>query len=183
MSNLIAAEAIATKILEIRGKRVMLDRDLAVLYGVKVKRLKEQVHRNIKRFPIDFMFELTWDEVQSLRSQFATLNAGQNISKRGKHIKYLPYVFTEQGVAMLSSVLNSERAIQVNIMIMRAFIKLREILLTHKDLAEKIEEIESKYAGHSEIINEILEAIIILLKRQRVPPPTPHKPTIGFTRD
>jgi hypothetical protein len=92
----------------------------------------------------------------------------------------LPYVFTEQGVAMLSSVLKSEKAVQVNIMIMRAFIKLIEILLTHKDLAAKIEELESKYAGHSEIIKEILEAIIILLKRKRDPLPLPQKPPIGF---
>ena len=138
MSNAAIAEVIATRILEIRGKKVMLDRDLAALYGVKVKRLNEQVRRNNKRFPGDFMFQLSWEEVEFSRSQNATL-------KHGKNIKYLPYVFTEQGVAMLSSVLNSERAIQVNILIMRAFIKLKEILLAHKDLAVKIESLEKKY--------------------------------------
>jgi hypothetical protein len=121
MSKEIAVEVIATRILELRGRKVMLDRDLAKLYGVKAKRLNEQVKRNIKRFPGDFMFQLSWEEVESLRSQIATLNELRNkVSRRGRHIKYLPYAFTEQGVAMLSSVLNSERAIQVNILIMRA---------------------------------------------------------------
>lgn len=176
MSNLIAAEAIATKILEIRWKRVILDSDLAVLYGVKTKRLNEQVGRNKKRFPVDFMFQLTEEEAISLRSQIAT-------SKRGGR-RYLPYVFTEHGVAMLSSILNSERAIQVNILIVRAFIKLREILLTHKELAVKIEDLEIKYAGHSKMFQEILEAIVELLKKLPEPPPVllplPPKPPIGF---
>ena len=157
MSNTIAVEVIATRILEIRGRKVMLDRDLAKLYGVPVKVLNQAVRRNLKRFPDDFMYQLTWEEVLSLksqivtsgsRSQFVTLNSRAQIAtlKQGQNIKYLPYVFTEQGVAMLSSVLSSERAIQVNILIMRAFTNLREILLTHKELAAKIEALERKYA-------------------------------------
>jgi hypothetical protein len=116
-----STETIERRILLVRGQRVMLDSDLADLYGVSTKRLNEQVRRNIRRFPADFMFQLSSDEAAALRSQSATLEAG-----RGKYRKYLPYVFTEQGVAMLSSVLNSERAVQVNIEIMRAFVRLKE---------------------------------------------------------
>ena len=154
----------------------MLDRDLAKLYGVAAKVLNQAVKRNIKRFPEDFMFQLTWEEIESLRSQFVTLNKSKpRGSRRGKHIKYLPHVFTEHGVAMLSSVLNSERAIQVNIMIMRAFTKLREILLTHKDLAIKLEALERKYADHDKKIQEIFEAI-----RQLMVLPEDSKRKIGF---
>lgn len=177
MSKSIALEVIATKILEIRGKRVMLDRDLAKLYGVATKRLNEQVRRNRKRFPEDFMFQLSWEEAESLRSHFATLNSATSVnSSRGKHIKYLPYAFTQEGVAMLSSVLNSERAIQVNILIMRAFTKLREILLTHKELAVKIEALERKYAEHDQTIKEIFEAIKQLIE----PQPVKEKKILGF---
>jgi phage regulator Rha-like protein len=177
MSKSIAVEVIATRIVETRGKKVMLDRDLAKLYGVNTKRLNEQVRRNRKRFPEDFMFQLSWEEVESLRSHFATLNSATSTdSRRGKHIKYLPYVFTEQGVAMLSSVLNSERAIQVNILIMRAFTKLREIILTHKELAVKIESLERKYVEHDETIKGIFEAIRQLLE----PQPAKEKRVIGF---
>jgi len=169
MSNAIAIEVIATKILELRGNKVMLDRDLAKLYEVPAKVLNQAVKRNIKRFPEDFMFKLSWEEVESSRSQFVTL-------KQGKNIKYLPYVFTEHGVAMLSSVLNSERAIQVNILIMRAFTKLREILLTHKELSAKIEALEKKYAEHDQTIKEIFQAI-----KQLLEPPLPkEKKIIGF---
>ena len=134
----VPVEIIQSKIYLIRGQKVILDRDLAELYGVSTRRLKEQVRRNSKRFPGDFMFALTWEETESLRSQIATL-------KRGGHIKYLPFAFTEQGVAMLSSVLNSDRAIEVNIQIMRVFTKLREMMATHKDLARKIEDLERKF--------------------------------------
>lgn len=135
-------EVIQEKIYLIRGHKVMLDRDLAELYGVDTKRLKEQVKRNLRRFPHDFMFELTWDETLMLapRSQFATM-------KKGGNTKYLPYVFTEQGVAMLSSVLSSDRAIDVNIQIMRVFTKIREMMTHHKDLARKIEDLEAKFQG------------------------------------
>ena len=176
MSKSIAVVVIATRIIELRGKKVMLDRDLAKLYGVAVKVLNQAVKRNIKRFPDDFMFQLSWEEVQSLRSQIVTLsNTKPRISRRGRHIKYLPYVFTEHGVAMLSSVLNSERAIQVNILIMRAFTKLREILLTHKDLAVKIDALENKYAEHDQTIKEIFQAI-----RQLLEPPEKKRKIIGF---
>ena len=169
MSELILQEAVENKIFLLRGHKVMLDRDLARLYGVSTKRLNEQLKRNIRRFPADFMFQLTIEEAIFSRSQFATLKQGQNI-------KYLPYAFTEQGVAMLSSVLNSERAIQVNIAIMRAFVKLRGILATHKELAHKLEELEGKIEKHDMEIQAIFEAIRQLME----PPPVPPKPRIGF---
>ena len=177
MTNIISAGVIATGILELRGKKVMLDRDLAKLYGVAAKVLNQAVKRNIRRFPEDFMFQLNWKEVESLRSQIVTLKISETeASRRGRHIKYLPYAFTEHGVAMLSSVLNSERAIQVNILIMRAFTKLRAILLTHKELATKIEILEKKYAEHDKTIKAIFEAIKQLLE----PPPVKEKKIIGF---
>lgn len=113
MPNAIAVELIASRIIELRGKKVMLSRELAKLYGVSAKVLNQAVKRNIKRFPDDFMFQLSWEEVESLRSQIVTLNNTESeaSTRRGRHIKYLPYAFTEHGVAMLSSVLNSERAI------------------------------------------------------------------------
>jgi hypothetical protein len=159
----ISVEVVATKILLVRGKKVMLDRDLAELYGVSTKRLNEQVKRNIKRFPNDFMFQLTLDERDKVVA----------ICDHLKPLKFsyqLPFVFTEQGVAMLSSVLNSERAIRVNIAIMRAFVKLRQVLLTHKELAEKLEELEKKYQLHETDIQAIFEAI----KKMLEPPPKPR---------
>jgi len=157
---LLPVEIIQSKIYLIRSQKVMLDRDLSELYGVSTRRLKEQVRRNLKRFPEDFMFELTWEEAESLRSQIATL-------KRGEHIKYLPYAFTEQGVAMLSSVLNSDRAIEINIQIMRVFTKLRELMSAHKDLARKIEDLErkfqEKFQDHDKKIILVFNAIKELL--------------------
>ena len=153
MPNLVPVERIASKIYLIRDIRVMLDRDLAELYGVETKVLKQAVRRNIKRFPDDFMFELTEDENQALRSQNVTL-------KRGKHSKYFPFAFTEQGVAMLSSVLNSERAIQVNILIMRAFNKLREMLSTHEDLRRKVEAMERKYDRQFKVVFDAIKQLI-----------------------
>ncbi|MCX5704377.1 MAG: ORF6N domain-containing protein [Candidatus Omnitrophica bacterium] len=178
MPKTVVVELIATKILELRGRKVMLDRDLAVLYGVAAKILNQAVKRDIKRFPSDFMFQLSWEEIESLRSHFATLNSRSQFVtlKQGQNIKYLPYAFTEQGVAMLSSVLNSERAIQVNILIMRAFTKLREILFTHKELAERIDNLEKKYAAHDETIKDIFEAVRQLLE----PPPEKENKIIGF---
>ena len=141
-------------------------------YGVTTKRLNEQVRRNLKRFPDDFMIQLTADEAESLRSQFATLKAG-----RGQHRKYLPLAFTEQGVAMLSTVLNSERAIEVNIAIMRAFVRLRQIMSTHKDLAAKLEKLERKLGEHDEHFRVVFEAIRQLM----APPASPAKKgRIGF---
>ena len=148
----------------------MLDSDLAELYEVPTKRLNEQVRRNAARFPPDFMFQLTPEETDSLRSQIATLESG-----RGQHRKYLPYAFTEQGVAMLSSVLNSEKAVQVNIAIMRAFVRLREMLATHRELAQKLKELESKLEGHDHQIRSIFQTI-----RQLMAPPEPPRRRIGF---
>lgn len=145
----------------------MLDSDLAELYGVPTFRLNEQVKRNIRRFPTDFMFHLTPEEAMSLRSQIAILKGG-----RGKHRKYLPYAFTEQGVAMLSSVLRSERAIEVNIAIMRAFVKLRRILGTHKELARKLEALEKRYDAQFRVV---FDAIRELMK-----PSHPSRRRIGF---
>ena len=151
----------------IRGHKVMLDDDLADLYDVQTKVFNQAVRRNRNRFPSDFMFQLTDREYHSLRSQIVTLNSG-----RGRHRKYLPYAFTEQGVAMLSSVLRSNRAVQVNIEIMRAFVRLREVLATHKDLAAKLEAIEKKYDAQFKVVFDAIRQLMI--------PPEPKKRKIGF---
>jgi hypothetical protein len=169
MSVNIPQELIEQKIYLIRGHKVMLDSDLAKLYGVTTKRLNEQVKRNKKRFPSDFMFKLKKDESESLRSQSATSKPG-----RGGRT-YLPYAFTEQGVAMLSSVLNSERAILVNIEIMRTFTKLRMMLASHEDLKRKLTSLEKKYDKQFKIV---FEAIYELME-----PPEKKKRRIGFKRE
>ncbi len=132
----------------------MLDRDLAELYGVETKQLKRAVRRNIDRFPSDFMFELTIKDKNSLRCQFGTLEG------KGKHSKYLSMAFTEQGVAMLSSVLNSKRAIQVNIQIIKTFVKLRQMLATHEDLRRKIEDMEAKYDAQFRIVFQAIQQLL-----------------------
>jgi hypothetical protein len=157
----IPVERIEKAILLIRGQKVMLDKDLAELYGVETKQLKRAVRRNIHRFPSDFMFELTKDEYDSLRYQFGTL-------KRGQHTKYLSLAFTEQGVAMLSSVLNSDRAVEVNIVIMRAFVRLREMISTHRDLLRKLEEMEKKYDEQFRVVFEAIRQLM-------TPPEKPRK--------
>lgn len=166
-ASLILQDGIENRIFFIRGKKVMLDRDLAEMYGVPTKRLNEQVRRNIKRFPEDFMFQLNAKEFEGLRFHFGTLSLRSQIatSNRGGR-RYLPYVFTEPGVAMLSSVLNSERAIQVNIQIIRTFIKLREMILTHKDLKDKIEGLERKYSKHDKQFKIVFDAIKHLLEEK-----------------
>jgi len=153
-----------------RGQKVMVDADLARLYQVPTSRLNEQVKRNRRRFPKDFMFQLTAEEASSLTSQIAISNP------RGGR-RHRPYAFTEQGVAMLSSVLKSGRAVQVNIAIMRAFVKLREILATHHELAERLEELEGRFQQHDAQIQEVFEAIRALL----APKPDPSKRRIGFS--
>ena len=165
-TSLIPQETIEGKILLIRGKKVILDRDLAVLYEVQTKVLKQAVRRNAKRFPDDFMFELTTKEFENWRSQFVTSKS----DKMG--LRYKPMAFTEQGVAMLSSVLNSERAIQVNIQIIRAFTKLREMLATHKDLQKKIVAMEGKYDKQFKVVFDALRVLI--------EPPEKPKSRIGF---
>lgn len=163
---LIPAESITSKILLIRTEKVLLDKDLAELYGVEVKQLKRAVRRNIERFPPDFMFILTRSEHSSLRYQTGTL-------KRGEHSKYLPFAFTEQGVAMLSSVLNSRRAVQVNIAIMRAFVQMRKFLYGNDALAQKLKELErktiKKFADQQKQINIIFETIKQLIIEDEKP--------------
>ena len=155
----------------IRGQKVMLDSDLARLYGVETRVLNQAVKRNIERFPEDFMFVLTRDEINSLRSQFVTLEAG-----RGKHSKYLPYAFTEQGVAMLSSVLKSKRAIEVNIAIMRAFVQLRQLGSQYEELARLVEKIDKRSIRNSQDIALIIKA----LKEITSPKVPTGKRRIGF---
>jgi phage regulator Rha-like protein len=165
---MIPKEVLESKIFLIRGQKVMLDRDLAALYGVEVKVLNQSVRRNIERFPADFMFKLHSEEWKTiLRSQIVT-------SKRGGR-RYAPYAFTENGIAMLSSVLNSPRAIQVNIQIMRTFTRLRELLASHADLRRKIEELERRYDGQ---FRAVFEAI-----RELMAAPARKVRRIGFKPD
>jgi len=167
--DLVPVEVIDRRIYLIRAQKVMIDSDLAELYQVPTKSLNLAVRRNTVRFPEDFMFRLSQDEADSLRFQTETSKTG-----RGGR-RYLPYVFTEQGIAMLSSVLNSDRAVLVNIAIMRAFVKLREIMTTHKDLAHKIDALERKYAKHDQQFQIVFDAIKKLLQ-----PPVSPKRRIGF---
>ncbi len=190
-------QIIQNKIVELRGMRVMLDYDLAEMYGVETKRLKESVRRNIDRFPSDFMFELTRDEYNSLRSQIASLKNGNG---RGNYSKYLPFAFTEQGVAMLSSVLNSKLAIQININIMRAFVAIRNYLIqqsatsleieklwTHvKSLEEQTEEnlkaVNDLSDDTQNTFDEIYIALSELAKKQQVINTKPRK-RVGYVQD
>lgn len=167
-SSLVPSEVIENKILLIREQKVMIDRDLAVLYGVSTKALNQAVKRNIERFPEDFMFRLSLEEAAISRSQIVTLK------KQGSNIKYLPHAFTEQGIAMLSSVLKSKTAIQVNIQIMRVFTKLREILASHKDLKRKVEEMESRYDHQFKVVFDAIKELIEL-NRQPLLPEQPKK--------
>jgi len=163
-------DSIAQRIFEIRGQRVMLDSDLAEMYRVSAKVLNQAVKRNAERFPEDFMFRLTQEEADSLRSQIVTLKAG-----RGQHRKYLPFAFTEQGVAMLSSVLRSTRAVQVNIAIVRAFVWLRQAIPAYKELAAKVAELEEAVGRHDKDMGIVFEAL-----RQLIEPPDGEKRNIGF---
>ncbi|SRR5713101_8469574 len=165
--SLIPAEMIESRIVLLRGQKVMLDADLAKLYGVETRVLVQAVNRNRNRFPEDFMFQLSKEEFGVLRSRFVISNTG-----RGGR-RYLPYALTEQGVAMLSSVLRSQRAVQVNIEIMRAFVRLREMVTTHKDLDRKLKALEKKYDAQFKVV---FDAIRELME----PPPTRPKRQIGF---
>jgi len=167
-------EKIINKIYVIRGKKVMIDKDLAELYNVETKVLKQQVKRNIERFPGDFMFELTQEEFNSLRSQFVTSNRGGT--------RYMPMVFTEQGVAMLSSVLNSDRAIAVNIQIIRVFTKMREMLETHKDILQRIDQLQRKEIEQDEKIMLIFEYIKQLEKSKQQELDQKNRKQIGYKR-
>ena len=173
----LADQEITGRIHMVRGFKVMLDRDLAKLYEVETKHLKRQVQRNILRFPKDFMFILTAKELAALRYQFGTSNE-PNASERGGS-RVLPMALTEQGIAMLSSVLNSERAIQVNIGIIRVFTRMRELLTAHQDILHKLERIEEKVAAHDEDIGTLFDHIREMLT------PTPEQPRqrIGYKND
>jgi hypothetical protein len=165
MSNpstaLIPTARIERRILLLRGEKVMLDRELAELYGVKTKALNQAVKRNIERFPADFMFQLSNEEAgQISRSQIVTLESGKNL-------KYRPYAFTEQGVAMLSSVLRSDRAIQVNLAIMRTFVQLRQILSSHADLARKLAALEGKYDKQFRVVFDAIRALMSEKKKPK----------------
>jgi hypothetical protein len=165
MKDLIPTERIEKCILLLRGQKVILDKDLAALYGVSTKNLNKAVSRNLDRFPDDFMFQLDLQEVINLKFQFGTSSWGGT--------RKLPRAFTEQGVAMLSSVLNSKRAVQVNIEIMRAFVKLRELLASHKDLAFKLAEMEKKYDSQFKVVFDAIRELM-------TPIEPPSKPRIGF---
>ncbi|MDR0467084.1 MAG: ORF6N domain-containing protein [Deltaproteobacteria bacterium] len=163
-------DSVAQRIYEIRGQRIMLDADLAEMYGVSAKVLNQAVKRNAERFPEDFMFRITPEEADSLRSQIVTLKSG-----RGQHRKYLPSAFTEQGVSMLSSVLRSTRAIQVNIAIIRAFVWLRRAVPAYKELAAKVAELENAVGRHDDAIKTIVQAL-----QQMIVPPDDKQRKIGF---
>ena len=169
---IIPVERLTRQIYLVRGLKVMLDRDLAELYGVTTGNLNLAVRRNIDRFPEDFMFQLTKKELHNWRLQIATSNSAAKMGLRRR-----PYAFTEQGVAMLSSVLKSDRAVQMNILIVRAFVKLREMLATHKDLAERIEKIEAAQERHTSVIELLAEEI----DRMKELPAEAEKRRIGFS--
>jgi hypothetical protein len=177
MRKSVAPEQIASSILILRGQRVLQDSELAALYGVSTKRFNEQVRRNRRRFPADFVFQLTAEETSSLRSQIATLKTG-----RGQHRKYLPYAFTEHGAIMAATILNSRRAIEMSVYVVRAFVQLREMLASNKELARSFAQLETrldkKLTIHDEAIAAILSAI-----RQLMHPPVPKRRPIGFTAD
>ena len=163
-------ELVERRIYLIRGQKVMLDSDLAELYQVPTKSLNLAVRRNAERFPADFMFQLSKEEFENLRFQFETSSSGYG----GR--RYLPYAFTEHGVAMLSSVLNSDRAVQMNIIIIRAFVRMRELLATHKDLAERIEKLERTLKQHGSILVTVVQDI----QKLKTPPTQPPRRRIGF---
>lgn len=169
-----AERSIESFILIVRGQRVMMDADLARLYSVETKVLNQAVQRNADRFPADFMFQLDAHEARALRSQFVTLDTAP--AGRGRHRKYLPYAFAEQGVAMLSSVLKSKRAVQVNVEIMRTFVRLRNMIGHSRELARRLDALESKYDRQFKIVFDAIRELM-------APPPPPPKRRIGFITD
>jgi hypothetical protein len=171
---LIPVEQLDRSIVEVRGKRVILSHDLAAAYGVTTKRLNEQVKRNTKRFPPDFAFELTNEEWAALRSQIATSNVRPGRGGR----RYQPYAFTEHGAVMAASVLNSDRAVEVSVFVVRAFVRMSRMLASHRQLALKLTELEARVSAHDRSIQSLLAAI-----RSLITPPEPKKQRIGFVTD
>jgi len=169
VAALVSADDIGRRIFLIRGRRVMLDSDLAVVYGVSTARLNQQVRRNVKRFPEDFMFELTHEEFQDLMLQSATSKKGSGGRRK------LPLVFTQEGVSMLSGVLQSPQAVDAHIAIMRAFVRLREMVSAHVELAAKLRELEGRIQSHDESIRSLFDAI-----RELMSPAEHPRPKIGF---
>ncbi len=173
----VAVQEITRYILILRGHKVLLDAELAALYGVSTKRLNEQVRRNRERFPTDFKFQLTAQEAAALRSQFATLKSG-----RGQHRKYRPYVFTEHGAIMAASVLNSPRAVEMSVYIVRAFVQLREMLASNQELAKRLDQLEARIQKKLTIHDEAIAAILSAI-RELMNPPSTKRRGIGFTAD
>lgn len=171
VTSIVAIEQIASRIFLIRGHKVMLDVDLAELYGITTGRFNEQVKRNLARFPRDFMFQLTNQELAVLRSQFATSN--KRLGRGGR--RYLPYAFTEHGAIMAATILNSQRATEVSVYVVRAFVRMREVLATHKELAKQLAALERRIDSQDQTIVEIVRAI-----RELMTPPEPTKRPIGF---
>ena len=183
-------QSIQNRIYEIRGERVMLDGDLAGLYEIETKVLNQAVKRNIKRFPNDFIFQLTNEEFKDLRFQFETLEGIHSLRSqfvtlkngRGQHQKYLPFVFTEQGVAMLSGLINSDKAINMNIAIMRAFVAVRQVLLKQNDSIEQLKEIKERISEHDVQLNQIYEAMENLLDEKAAERKWEERERIGFKK-
>ncbi|MBI2438488.1 MAG: ORF6N domain-containing protein [Lentisphaerae bacterium] len=181
MTETLSPYAVNDVILTIRGHKVILDRELAMLYGVEVKRLNEQVKRNRNRFPEDFAFQLTLQEIENLKSQIATGSDQRSRSqfatlKRGHNIKYLPYAFTEHGVIMAATVLNSSKAVEMSVFVVRAFVKMREQLMATATLAKRLAEVEKLLLTHDSALRDLYHKIRPLL----LPPPEPSKTKIGF---
>jgi hypothetical protein len=170
----VALEHIENRILLVRGRKVLLDSDLAALYGTPTKRFNEQVRRNISRFPEDFMLRLSQTEWESLRSQFATLKTG-----RGKHRKYLPLAFSEHGAIMAATILDSPRATEVSVYVVRAFVRLNQILAANKELAQRLDQHDRKLASHDQAISGLVETLRQIMSE---PKPVKRRP-IGFIQD
>ena len=177
----VPVEQVAQSILFLRGQRVILDRELAVIYGVETRTLNQAIKRNIERFPEDFMFQLTGEEAELSRSQSVILNPG-----RGQNIKYLPFAFTEHGAIQAANILSSPRAVEMGIYVVRAFVKLREVLASNKELAQKLDQLERKLQTHDQAIVGIFNTIRQLMAPPppaAPPPPPPKGRPIGFTAD
>ncbi len=183
-------QSIQNRIYEIRGERVMLDFDLAALYEVETRVLNQAVKRNIKRFPKDFMFQLTKAEFESLSFQIEALESSNSLTSqivtlkagRGQHRKFMPYAFTEQGVAMLSGILNSDKAISMNIAIMRAFVEVRKVLLRQTDLKEQLKQIKERLGEHDAQLNQIYDAMENLLDEKAAQRKWDERDRIGFKK-